>query len=177
MEETIVCAFPGFALLILAEFSRGVATRRNTYRVDAAINNMSLGNLRRVTEVYTNVFQVSLYAMCYEALWPTHQTQFCSAWYGYLAAVVFVVFCGYWARRCSRNMGVLWTAHVARQQSLAFNFPTVLLLESAYPILVFVFFMTPAMLGVPPAVFAVSWLVVLLCQAWLHADRLALRFR
>jgi len=170
MEKAIACAFPVFALLMLAEAAIGLARGRCTYRVNDAIANLSQGILSQVTLVFTNVFHLGVYTLLFEHVVLLRAASFWDAWYGWVAALVLVDFCAYWAHRCSHKVAILWAAHVVHHQSQTFNFSTALRQESAYPILGFVFYLPLALLGMPPAVFALAWLGVLLYQVWIHTE-------
>ena len=169
MEKIIVYAFPVFALMIFAEYGYGLATGRNTYRINDAISNLSQGVLSQITLVFTAIFQIGIYTLAYDKVALFHG-QAWNSWYGWIAAMLLVDFCGYWHHRYSHETGILWAAHVVHHQSQDFNFSTALRQESAYPVLGWVFYLPLAVLGVPPEVFAVTGLVVLLYQIWIHTE-------
>jgi sterol desaturase/sphingolipid hydroxylase (fatty acid hydroxylase superfamily) len=170
MEKAIVYAFPVFGVLILVEYGLGLARGRCTYRVNDAIANLSQGILSQVTLVLTNVFHLGIYTLVFTHVALLRAPAFWESWAGWIAAIVLVDFCAYWAHRCSHKVAILWAAHVVHHQSQTFNFSTALRQESAYPILGFLFYLPLALLGMPPAVFAVAWLAVLLYQVWIHTE-------
>ncbi|MBY0576928.1 MAG: sterol desaturase family protein [Gallionellaceae bacterium] len=169
MEKMIVYAFPVFGLMIMAEYAYGRARGRNTYRINDAISNLSQGILSQITLVFTGIFQIGIYTLVYSKV-ALFNGGFWSNWYGWLAAMLLVDFCGYWHHRYSHETGILWAAHVVHHQSQDFNFATALRQESAYPILGWIFYLPMALLGVPPEIFAASGLVVLLYQIWIHTE-------
>lgn len=171
MERIIVFAFPLFAVMILAEYAWGVRHGRNSYRINDAISSLSQGLLSQVTVVFTQFFHIGIYTLAYAkfALW--RDLAFWHAWYGWIAALVLADFCGYWHHRLSHEVGVLWAAHVVHHQSQDFNFTTALRQELAYPILGSIFYVPMFLAGVPPEMFAISGLAVLLYQVWIHTEQ------
>ncbi len=170
MDQIIVFAIPVFALLIGLEFAYGWLKGRNTYRLNDAISSLSQGLLSQVAAVCTQIFQIGLYAMFYAHFGPK---QWAAAWqtpWGWVAAVVFFDFCDYWLHRVSHRSAIFWAAHIVHHQSQCFNFSTALRQESAYAVLGWMFYLPMALAGVPPTVYAVAGLVVLLYQFWIHTE-------
>ena len=172
MHKTLVLAFPVFALLVLAEFIYGWVRGRNTYRLNDAISSLSQGLLSQVVAVFTRLFQIGLYSMVYRHLAFFPSQAFWSTWEGWVAAIVFFDFCDYWLHRMSHQSAILWAAHVVHHQSQDFNFSTALRQESAYMILGWVFYTPMAIIGVPPFIFGVTGLAVLLYQIWIHTEHI-----
>ena len=170
MEKVIVYAFPVFGLLMAAEFALGLARGRNNYRLNDTLSSLSQGLLSQITLLFTNFLHVGVFTLAAASLALWHAPQFWRAWYGWLAALVLVDFCGYWVHRCSHERSILWAAHVVHHQSQAFNFSTALRQESAYPLLSWIFYLPLALMGMPPEEFAVAWLAVLLYQVWIHTE-------
>lgn len=169
MEKIIVFAIPVFTLMILAEYGYGLAAGRSVYRVNDAISSLSQGILSQITLVFTGIFQIGIYTLAYDHM-ALYHGGFWETWYGWVAAMVFVDFCGYWHHRYSHETGILWAAHVVHHQSQDFNFSTALRQESAYPVLGWIFYLPMALSGVPPEMYAVSGLAVLLYQVWIHTE-------
>lgn len=172
MEKIIVYAFPLFGLMILLEYAWGLAKNKNTYRINDAISNLSQGVLSQITLVFTGIFQIGIYTLTYNSLGIQYGKAFWGTGYGWLTAIILVDFFGYWHHRLSHETGLLWAAHAVHHQSQEFNFSTALRQESAYPILGWVFYLPMALLGVPPKIFALTALVVLLYQIWIHTEHI-----
>lgn len=170
MDQIIVFAIPVFALLIGLEFVYGRLTGRNPYRLNDAISSLSQGLLSQVVAVCTQIFQIGLYAMFYAHFAPRHAAAFWQTPGGWVAAVVFFDFCDYWLHRVSHRSAIFWAAHIVHHQSQCFNFSTALRQESAYALLGWMFYLPMALAGVPPTVYAVAGLVVLLYQFWIHTE-------
>ena len=169
-SQIIVLATPVFFLLIAIEFAWGYKRARNTYRLNDAVNSISLGMLSQISAVFTRLFRVGIYTAIYStvAIWP--DTAFWTTWYGWLLALVFYDFCYYWLHRAGHESAVFWAAHVVHHQSQDYNLSTALRQTSSGALLGWVFYVPMAVAGVPPLVFGVVALVDLLYQFWVHTE-------
>jgi alkylglycerol monooxygenase len=169
-SQIIVLATPVFFLLIAIEFAWGYKKARNTYRLNDAVNSISLGMLSQISAVFTRLFRVGIYTAIYSsvAIWP--DTAFWTTWYGWLLALVFYDFCYYWLHRAGHESAVFWAAHVVHHQSQDYNLSTALRQTSSGALLGWVFYVPMAVAGVPPLVFGVVALVDLLYQFWVHTE-------
>ena len=174
-SQIIVLATPVFFLLIAIEFAWGwaqarKAAGRNTYRLNDAINSISLGMLSQISAVFTRLLRVGIYTALYSsvALYPNEA--FWTTWHGWLLALVFYDLCYYWLHRAGHEMAVFWAAHVVHHQSQAYNLSTALRQTSSGALLGWVFYVPMAVAGVPPLVFAVAALIDLLYQFWVHTE-------
>lgn len=170
VSQIIVLATPVFLLLIAIEFASGWVHRRNTYRLNDAINSIGLGMLSQASAVFTRVFRIGIYTAAYSwvALW--HNEAFWTSWYGWLAALLFYDFCYYWLHRAGHESAVFWAAHVVHHQSQDYNLSTALRQTSSGALLGWIFYLPMALAGVPPLVFGVVALVDLLYQFWVHTE-------
>jgi sterol desaturase/sphingolipid hydroxylase (fatty acid hydroxylase superfamily)/uncharacterized membrane protein YhhN len=168
--QVIVLATPVFFALISIEFAWGLAKGRNTYRLNDAINSISLGMLSEITKVFTFTLRLGIYTVAYAwvALW--HNDAFWMSWYGWLIALVFYDFCYYWLHRMGHESAVLWAAHVVHHQSQDYNLSTALRQTSSGALLGWIFYIPMAIAGVPPLVFAVVGMIDLLYQFWVHTE-------
>ena len=167
-SQIIVLATPVFFLLIAIEFAWGYRKARNTYRLNDAINSISLGMLSQITAVFTRLFRVGIYTAVYSvvAIWPDNT--FWTTWYGWLLALVFYDFCYYWLHRAGHESAMFWASHVVHHQSQDYNLSTALRQPSTGALLGWIFYLPMAVAGVPPLVFGVVALVDLLYQFWVH---------
>ena len=104
MSKVIVFATPVFLLLIALEFfwSRRATARvpsAQAYRLNDAINSISLGILSQVGGVLTKVLSVGIYTAVFGAVALFPDLEFWKSWYGVLLALVFYDFCYYWLHR------------------------------------------------------------------------------
>ncbi|OOG43989.1 lysoplasmalogenase family protein [Polaromonas sp. A23] len=169
-SQIIVLATPVFFLLIAIEFAWGYAKGRNTYRLNDAINSISLGMLSQISAVFTRLFRIGIYTAIYTsvALYPNEA--FWTTWYGWLIALVFYDFCYYWLHRAGHESAIFWAAHVVHHQSQDYNLSTALRQTSSGALLGWIFYVPMAIAGVPPLVFGVVVLIDLLYQFWVHTE-------
>ncbi|WP_096667310.1 lysoplasmalogenase family protein [Polaromonas sp. AET17H-212] len=169
-SQVIVLATPVFFLLIAIEFAWGYAKGRNTYRLNDAINSISLGMLSQISAVFTRLFRVGIYTAIYSSVALFPDEAFWTTWYGWLIALVFYDFCYYWLHRAGHESAVFWAAHVVHHQSQDYNLSTALRQTSSGALLGWIFYVPMAIAGVPPLVFGVVVLIDLLYQFWVHTE-------
>ncbi|MDP2449316.1 MAG: lysoplasmalogenase family protein [Polaromonas sp.] len=169
-SQIIVLATPVFFLLIAVEFAWGYAKGRNTYRLNDAINSISLGMLSQISAVFTRLFRVGIYTAIYSSVALFPDEAFWTTWYGWLIALVFYDFCYYWLHRAGHESAVFWAAHVVHHQSQDYNLSTALRQTSSGALLGWIFYVPMAIAGVPPLVFGVVVLIDLLYQFWVHTE-------
>ena len=169
-SQIIVLATPVFLLLIAVEVAWGYARGRNTYRLDDAINSISLGMLSQISAVLTRLLRVGIYTAVYASVALFPNEAFWTTWYGWLIALVFYDLCYYWLHRAGHECAVFWAAHVVHHQSQAYNLSTALRQTSSGALLGWIFYLPMALAGVPPLVFGVVALIDLLYQYWVHTE-------
>jgi alkylglycerol monooxygenase len=169
-SQIIVLATPVFLLLIAIEFAWGWARKRNTYRLNDAINSIGLGMLSQISAVFTRVFRIGIYAAAYGSVAVWRNEAFWTSWYGWLVALLFYDFCYYWLHRAGHESAIFWAAHVVHHQSQDYNLSTALRQTSSGALLGWIFYLPMAVAGVPPLVFGVVTLVDLLYQFWVHTE-------
>jgi len=169
-SQIIVLATPVFFLLIAVEFAWGYAKGRNTYRLNDAINSISLGMLSQISAVFTRLFRVGIYTAIYSSVALFPDEAFWTTWYGWVIALVFYDFCYYWLHRAGHESAVFWAAHVVHHQSQDYNLSTALRQTSSGALLGWIFYVPMAIAGVPPLVFGVVVLIDLLYQFWVHTE-------
>ena len=169
-SQVIVLATPVFLLLIALELAWGWARDRNTYRLNDAVNSISLGMLSQLSAVFTRLLRVGIYTAIFSSVALWRDDAFWTAWYGWLLALVFYDFCYYWLHRAGHESAVFWAAHVVHHQSQDYNLSTALRQTSSGALLGWIFYVPMALAGVPPLVFGVVALVDLLYQFWVHTE-------
>lgn len=169
-SQIIVLATPVFALLLGIEYAWGRHKGQGRYRLNDAVNSISLGMLSQISAVFTRLLRVGIYAAVYRefALW--HDSAWWSSLYGWGVALLLYDLCYYWLHRLSHEVALLWAAHVVHHQSQAYNLSTALRQTSSGALLGWIFYVPMAVLGVPPEVFGVVALVDLLYQYWVHTE-------
>jgi alkylglycerol monooxygenase len=169
-SQVIVLATPVFFLLIAVEVAYGRWRGRNTYRLNDAINSISLGMLSQISAVLTRLFRVGIYTAVFSWVSFWHNDAFWTSPVGWLLALVFYDFCYYWLHRAGHEVAVFWAAHVVHHQSQDYNLSTALRQTSSGALLGWIFYLPMAIAGVPPLVFGVVALVDLLYQYWVHTE-------
>jgi len=170
MDDLVLCALPVFGVLMVAEFAWGLARGRNTYGLADTLASLSQGLLSQVVAACTQFIQVGLYAAAFPFLALAPHASLWQHWYGVLLAVLLYDLCDYGLHRVSHESALFWAAHVVHHQSRRFNLSTALRQESAYALTGWPFFLPMAVVGVPPALFAVAGIVVLFYQFWIHTE-------
>ncbi|MGB7903470.1 MAG: sterol desaturase family protein [Steroidobacteraceae bacterium] len=168
MGKAIAFATPVFFLLIALELlvarARGMT---GAYRLNDAVNSLSLGVMSQVVGLFVRVFNYGVYALVFEHValgtWP-HE------WWAWALAIVFYDFCYYWNHRLGHESAVFWASHVVHHQSQRYNLSTALRQTSSGAFLSWIFYLPMAVAGVPPAMFAVAAIVDLLYQYWIHTE-------
>ena len=98
--QVIVLATPVFLLLIGLEFAWGLArerrgTGRNTYRLNDAINSISLGVLSQLSGVFSKLLTIGIYSAVYASVALFPDQAFWHSLPGVLLALLFYDFCYY----------------------------------------------------------------------------------
>jgi alkylglycerol monooxygenase len=107
-SQIIVLATPVFLLMIGAEYALSRARGRSVYRLNDAINSISLGILSQLSGLFTKLLSLGIYTAVYHAVAPWPDLPFWSTWYGVLLALVFYDFCYYWLHRAGHEVAVFW---------------------------------------------------------------------
>jgi sterol desaturase/sphingolipid hydroxylase (fatty acid hydroxylase superfamily) len=166
--KAIAYATPVFFLLIALELvvarARGL---HGAYRLNDAVNSLSLGVMSQLVGLFVRVFNIGVYALVFEYValgeWP-------QAWWAWVLAIVFYDFCYYWNHRLGHESAVFWASHVVHHQSQFYNLSTALRQTSSGAFLGWIFYLPMAVAGVPPEMFAVAAIVDLLYQYWIHTE-------
>lgn len=169
-EKVITLATPVFFVLILIEFVAGLIRKRNTYRLNDAINSLSLGVLSQVTGVFMQLLRIGIYAWLVDHI-ALFRLPANSIWV-WLSALLLYDFCYYWLHRMGHEVNVLWAAHVVHHQSEDYNLSTALRQTSSGAFLGWIFYTPMALLGYPVEVFAAVALIDLLYQFWVHTQQI-----
>jgi len=169
MGKTIAIATPVFFALIALEYLLGRVRGRSNYRLNDAVNSLSLGVMSQVVGLFTKLLVVGIYAAVYSvaALWQLPAEQ----WWVWVLAIVSYDFCYYWNHRLGHESAVFWAAHVVHHQSQEYNLSTALRQTSSGALLGWIFYLPMAIAGIPPEVFVVAAVVNLLYQYWIHTEQ------
>jgi sterol desaturase/sphingolipid hydroxylase (fatty acid hydroxylase superfamily) len=168
MEKAIVFATPVFFLLIAIEWAWGRARGASNYRVNDAVNSLSLGVFSEIVKLFTLALRIGIYAVVfsYLAVWQLPE----DAWWVWVFAVVFYDFCYYWNHRLGHESAIFWASHVVHHQSQEYNLTTALRQTGSGMLLGWIFYLPMAIVGIPPKIFAFAAIVDLLYQYWIHTE-------
>lgn len=167
-EKIMFWAIPGFFLLMGIELLASLISGRRVYRINDALNSVSLGLLSQVIGVFTKLWTIGVYALVVDRL-ALFALPADRAWV-WVSALLLYDFCYYWLHRCGHEVGVLWAAHVVHHQSERYNLSTALRQTSSGALLGWMFYLPMAVLGYPVEVFAVVAAIDLLYQFWIHTE-------
>ncbi len=169
-EKIIILATPVFFLLIFIELIVGLRRRRNTYRLNDAINSLSLGILSQVSGVFMRLLRIGIYAWLVEHI-ALFRLPADSLWV-WASGLLLYDFCYYWLHRMSHEVNLLWAAHVVHHQSEDYNLTTALRQTSSGALFGWIFYVPMALLGYPLEIFAAVALIDLLYQFWVHTQQI-----
>jgi alkylglycerol monooxygenase len=79
-SQIIVLATPVFLLMIVPNTRWSRARGRNTYRLNDAINSISLGILSQLSGLFTKLLRLGIYTAVYHAVAPWPDLPFWSTW-------------------------------------------------------------------------------------------------
>lgn len=172
MEQIIVYVIPFFLLLIGAELVYGRRRGKNTYRLNDALSSLSQGLISQWVGLVTQLFQIGFYTLSYRFMAVGPHVRFWHSLPGWICAIILFDFFDYWLHRMGHESAVMWAAHAVHHQSQDFNFSTALRQESTVAFIGWIFYLPMAILGVPPAQFAIAGLIVLIYQFWIHTEHI-----
>ena len=170
MGRAIAVATPFFFALIGLEYAWGRLRGRNTYRLNDAINSLSLGVLSQISNLFTQLLRVGLYTLVFGYVSIVQLPA--NAWWVWITGVVVYDFCYYWHHRLGHESAIFWASHVVHHQSQEFNLSTALRQTSSGALLGWLFYLPMAVIGFPPPVFAAAALIDLLYQYWIHTEHI-----
>ena len=119
----ILMAVPGFFILIAIEMLINHLKGTHYYRLNDAINSLSMGMLSRVAGAMYALIPFSLYAYSYQsyALFTWENT-----FWTYATAFVLYDFTYYWNHRIGHVINIGWASHVIHHSSEEYNLTTAL---------------------------------------------------
>ncbi|MDY7539262.1 sterol desaturase family protein [Undibacterium sp. 5I1] len=169
-EKIITFASPVFFLLIAIEFIVARRRQRHLYRINDAINSLSLGVMSQIIGVFLKVLAIGIYAWVAQhfALFDLSDN---SVWV-WVSGLLLYDFLYYWLHRMGHETNLLWAAHVVHHQSESYNLTTALRQTSSGALFGWIFYLPMAVLGFPVHVFIIIALIDLLYQFWIHTEQI-----
>ncbi len=162
----IVLAIPVFLGLVAVEALVARFARKDVYRLDDSVADLSCGILQQLLEALFKTTLFAGYGFVYDkARFVDLPSSSPAVW---LFAFLGVDFLYYWFHRLSHEVGFLWAAHVVHHQSEEYNLSVALRQGALQPTFSWIFYLPLALLGVPPAVFLTAAALNTLYQFWIH---------
>ncbi|WP_286220579.1 sterol desaturase family protein [Marinobacter apostichopi] len=161
-------AIPLFLILMLVEYGVLRLQGRSLHRFNDSVNSLSMGLLLLISDALLKAYTFAVFIW----LWQNHrlidfQVENPITW---LVFFLGVDFCYYWFHRIAHQINLLWGAHVGHHQGEEYNFTTALRQSAFQYAFSWVFYLPLAVLGCPPVVFVVQFVVLKMYQFWLHTQ-------
>ena len=163
----ILMAVPGFFILIAIEMLINHLKGTHYYRLNDAINSLSMGMLSRVTGAMYALIPFSLYAYSYQsyALFTWENT-----FWTYATAFVLSDFAYYWNHRIGHVINIGWASHVIHHSSEEYNLTTALRQTSIPNPIGALCYIPLAFFGFDPIVLLTVASLNLIYQYWVHTQ-------
>ncbi|MGP4846031.1 sterol desaturase family protein [Marinobacter sp. 1Y8] len=161
-------AIPLFMILMLAEYLILRLQGRSLHRFNDSVNSLSMGLLLLLSDALLKAYTFAVFIW----LWDNHRF-FDFAVGDPVTWILFffgVDFCYYWFHRIAHEINLLWGAHVGHHQGEEYNLTTALRQSAFQYAFSWMFYLPLALLGCPPVVFVVQFIVLKLYQFWLHTQ-------
>ncbi|MCV2885881.1 sterol desaturase family protein [Aestuariibacter sp. AA17] len=160
----ILWAIPFFFLLISIELIAEKVKGTAYYRVNDAINSLTVGVLSRVTGILKALVPLTIYAVAYEyiALFTLPD----SMW-TWVAAFIIYDFFYYWNHRYGHEVSLFWAAHVVHHSSEEYNLTTALR-QTSGSFFSWIFYLPMALVGFTPETLLAVAALNLVYQFWVH---------
>lgn len=167
LRNPIKYSIPIFFILIGVELLVDRIRKKNLYRFNDAITNLSCGIGSQVVGLFLKVLTIGVYTYIYENLTPL-KGQVPNTWWTIIILFIGVDFFYYWFHRLAHEISVLWGSHVVHHQSEEYNLTVALRqawLQGAFS---WAFYLPLAFLGFDPLVFVSIAGFQTLYQFWIH---------
>jgi len=166
----IAYAAPFFGLFILAELAWDYRRGTGYYRLNDALNSLSMGILSTASKLVVYGFGTAL-LLWYGEKYGLWQVPLDSplAW---ILAFIGYDLLYYWYHRICHERQLFWASHVAHHQSEEYNLTTALRQTSMSFIYSWIFFIPSFVVGVPGEMYFTVASLNLLYQFWVHTRHL-----
>ena len=161
-------AIPLFMLFMAIEYLFLRLKGRNLHRFNDSINSLSMGLLLLISDALlkTYTFAVFIYLSENHRIFE-FSVQDPITWILFFFAVDL---CYYGFHRLAHEINFLWGAHVGHHQSEEYNLTTALRQSAFQYGFSWVFYLPLAILGCPPQVFLILFILLKIYQFWLHTQ-------
>ncbi len=161
-------AIPLFLFFMLVEYLYLRLRGRKLHRFNDTVNSLSMGLCLLVSDALLKAYTFAIFSLLFE------QYRFLDfaiddpiTW---LLSFLGVDFCYYWFHRVAHERNFLWGAHVGHHQSEEYNLTTALRQSAFQYGFSWIFYLPLALLGCPPIVFLIQFMILKLYQFWIHTQ-------
>ncbi|WP_115869787.1 sterol desaturase family protein [Marinoscillum furvescens] len=165
--DPIILSIPLYFTLIAIELMIQLVRKRQIYRLNDAMTNISCGITQQITGAFIKVAMVGVYQMAFEYLAVFHLP---NSWWYWLLLILGVDFCYYWGHRMSHEVNLFWGGHVVHHQSEDYNFSVALRQGSFQALWTFWFYLPLAILGFNTLDFLLVSALNTVYQFWIHTE-------
>lgn len=162
----VTFAIPFFFLLIFIEMGIGYFRKKDYYRLNDSISDLSLGILSQLWGIFLKGISLFAYFYLYEnyriATIPIESV------FGWAACIVLWDFCYYWFHRVSHEVNLFWAGHVIHHTSEEYNLIVALRQSGIGGFISWIFYLPLAIIGFNPWVFLAAGQINLIYQFWVH---------
>lgn len=162
----IAMAIPLFFLLIAVEWVLSYWTRQENYRLNDAVNDLSLGSYSEIIGAFLKTVVFGGYLFIYHNF-RVFDIQF-EWWWAWALCFLFYDMQYYWAHRMSHTMNFLWATHIPHHQSEDFNLAVALRQGGFQGMFFWIFYLPLAFVGFPPAMFVACAQLDTIYQFFIH---------
>jgi alkylglycerol monooxygenase len=163
----IVLSIPIFFILIGLEVFYDRFAKKQVYRLNDALTNISCGITEQVSGVFAKVFTIGLYYYVFEHFRlltiPTNL-------YWLVLLFLLVDLAYYWAHRWSHEINLFWAGHVVHHQSEEYNLSVALRQGALQKVFTAFVYLPLALLGFDPYWFLLLAAYNTLYQFWIHTQ-------
>ena len=162
---------PLFYLAVYLDYAISRAQGRQDYERNDTVTSLGVSIMMSALGTVMIVLRTGIYTLAYSHL-ALAEWSLASPW-TWIIGLLLYDFTYYWQHRMGHEWNLLWASHVVHHSSDRFNLATALRVPSASMHLwTWMFSLPLAVIGIPPAVFAVAALLNLLYQFWIHTERI-----
>ncbi len=165
--DYIALSIPIFFLLIGIELFFDRQQRRDLYRFNDSLTNISLGIGQQVTGVFVKTAVMLGYIFLYDHVRVYTIPTTLLNW---LLLFIGVDFFYYWFHRASHEVNFLWAAHIVHHQSEDYNLSVALRQSWLQGLFSWVFYLPLAIVGFDPIMFLTISSFNTLYQFWIHTQ-------
>lgn len=168
----ITYAVPFFFLLIGVELLAGLWQRKQLYRLNDSINDLSCGIIDQVVGIFLQslLFAAYLFLFAHARIFDIEAAPPAVKWIAAGALVLGVDLGFYWFHRIAHEYAAPWATHVVHHQSEEYNLAVALRQSAFESCFAWIFYLPLAVVGFPPKWYLAMSAINLLYQFWIHTE-------